>query len=87
MVDQLARKWWAELQSCEEDLERPWWLIASWRFFPAADGPRQPGENLTGKVIMKADATIPESGNARRKQRTRWNCDASDAVHTASAAT
>lgn len=29
MVEERARKWWAELQSCEEDLERPWWLIAS----------------------------------------------------------
>jgi len=28
-VDQRARQWWAELQSCEEDLERPWWLISS----------------------------------------------------------
>lgn len=28
-VDTRARKWWSELQSCEEELERPWWLIAS----------------------------------------------------------
>ena len=28
-VEQRARTWWAELQYCEEDLERPWWLIAS----------------------------------------------------------
>ena len=28
-VDRRARQWWAELQSCEEDLERPWWLISS----------------------------------------------------------
>ena len=27
-VDRRARQWWAELQQCEEDLERPWWLIA-----------------------------------------------------------
>ena len=26
-VDRRARQWWGELQSCEEDLERPWWLI------------------------------------------------------------
>ena len=26
-VDRRARQWWGELQSCQEDLDRPWWLI------------------------------------------------------------
>jgi len=27
IVDKRARRWWGQLQSCEADLERPWWLL------------------------------------------------------------
>ncbi len=28
-VDRRAREWWAQLQSCEEELNSPWWMVGN----------------------------------------------------------